>query len=328
MNARERFLATLRFQRPDRIPFHDEEIRPETLQRWRKEGLPRGRNPTRIFQLEEWERVPVKVDRIPPFEGRIRSRQDFEALKRSYRPGEPSRYPTEWQSLVEGWRNRDYPLGITAWPGFFQPLNVSNAPTLRDVLRMIYLDPDLLEEMTQFIADFSIDTIDRALQDLEVDYAIIGEPIADNGGPLISPANFRRFLVPCYERIVSALRSRGVEVIILNAYGNVKGLISLCLKAGINCLWCRGTKLAGVDYVALRDTYGHALSLIGGIDVGCLAKDARAIDAEIGSKVPRLLSSGGYIPMVDNRVRENVPFGNYAHYRALIAGLARTASGP
>jgi len=304
------------------MPFLDEEIRPETLERWRREGLPAGKDPTEIFQLERWERVPVKLDRMPPFEGRIRSRQDFEELKRSYQPDEPSRYPTDWESLVERWRARDYSLGITAWPGFFQPLNVSNGPTLRDVLRMMYLDPGLLEEMTQFIADFSIETMDRALQDLEVDYAIIGEPIADNSGPLISPINFQRFLVPCYKRIVSALHSHGVDVIILSTYGNVRGLVPLCLKAGINCLWCRGTKLAGVDYVALREIYGHALSLIGGIDVGCLTGDAQAIEAEVRSKVPHLLSSGGYIPMVDNRVRDNVPFGNYAHYRALIAELA------
>jgi len=326
LNARERFLATLRFQRPDRVPFHDEEIRPETVKRWHEEGLPEGEDPAEIFQLERWERVPVKLDRMPPFEGRIRSRQDFEALKRSYRPDEPSRYPTDWENLVRRWRDRDYPLGITAWPGFFQPLNVSNPATLRDLLRMMYSDPDLLEEMTRFIADFSTETMDRALQDLELDYAIISEPIADNGGPLISPIHFRRFLVPCYERIVKAVRSRGVDVIILSTYGNVGRLIPLCLKAGINCLWCRGTKLAGVNYVALREMYGHALSLIGGLDVGCLTKDARAIDAEVRSKVPRLLPLGGYIPMVDNRVRDNVPFGNYAHYRGLTARLARTGS--
>ena len=40
VNARERFLATLRFGEPDRVPYYDQCIRESTLKRWHRQGLP------------------------------------------------------------------------------------------------------------------------------------------------------------------------------------------------------------------------------------------------------------------------------------------------
>jgi hypothetical protein len=102
----------------------------------------------------------------------------------------------------------------------------------------------------------------------------------------------------------------------------VKELIPICLKAGINVLWSQGTKNADVDYVSIRKTYGQKLALIGGIDIGTLIQDQKTIKSEIMSKVPFLINSGGYIPMLDGRVRENIPFKNYLYYRKLIEELA------
>ena len=39
MNSRQRFLETMRFGKPDRVPYFEEGIRKEVLQAWRKQGL-------------------------------------------------------------------------------------------------------------------------------------------------------------------------------------------------------------------------------------------------------------------------------------------------
>ncbi|MBU7004940.1 MAG: hypothetical protein HXS50_05195 [Theionarchaea archaeon] len=104
-------------------------------------------------------------------------------------------------------------------------------------------------------------------------------------------------------------------------------MIPLCLGAGVNGLRCSGTKSSGVDYFSLRREYGRELFLIGGLDVEILSRGKEAIRKEITAKVPSLIESGGYIPMVDNRVRENVSFQNYSLYRALIAEFAEGRSG-
>jgi hypothetical protein len=323
LNARERFLATMEFGRPDRVPFYDEDVREGTLKRWYGEGLPKGKHPRDLFGLEKWERLSVNLDMIPKFKGHLRSREDFDELRRCYDPEDPSRYPKDWDKSVDQWQDRDYPLGIEAWPGFFQPLNVSDPATLRDLLLLIYREPDLLEEMTQFIGEFSLRVIGRALDDVDIDYAILSEPIADNTGPIVAPWIFEKFVIPCYERIVRTVRRRGVDTVMFQTVANVNRLIPICVKAGVNALRCGSTKPAGVDYALLRRTYGRNLKLIGGIDCESLALGKEAIRAEIMKKVPYLLSSGGYVPMVDNRVRENVPFENYVYYRELISELSQ-----
>jgi hypothetical protein len=323
LNARDRFISTLHFGAVDRVPFHDDEVREEVLERWRSQGMPKASHLSELFGLDRWETVPLNLGMIPKFRGRLRSRKDFERLQGSYDPDEASRYPDNWGDLVDQWRARDYPLGIDAWPGFLRPLSVSDPSSLKDLIRLMYLDPELLGEMTAFIADFSIRLAESALREVVIDYAIMREPIAENKGPVIPPSSFNRFVIPCYRRIARKLRSHGVDVIILSTSGNVAGLIPLCLEAGVNGLKCGGTRRAGIDYVSLRKRYGRRLLLIGGIDVEALTRDKRSIRAEILSKVPYLIRSGGYIPMVDNRVRGNVLFENYAYYRELVTNLAQ-----
>jgi len=90
----------------------------------------------------------------------------------------------------------------------------------------------------------------------------------------------------------------------------------------VNALWCGAAQASGVDYVELRREYGRDLLLIGGLDVRVLAQDRRAMEEEILSQVPPLLEQGGYVPLVDGRVRSHVPFENYVFYRELIRELS------
>jgi hypothetical protein len=73
-----------------------------------------------------------------------------------------------------------------------------------------------------------------------------------------------------------------------------------------------------MDYRELRREFGRDLRLIGGIDLDILRQGQDAIRREVEEKVPALLSGGGYIPMLDGRVRADVPFQNYCHYKRLL----------
>ncbi|HUV91131.1 MAG TPA: hypothetical protein VMY80_15870 [Anaerolineae bacterium] len=55
MDARERFLETMRYGAPDHVPYVDEEVREETLARWYREGFPHGRTVAEVFDLDCWE---------------------------------------------------------------------------------------------------------------------------------------------------------------------------------------------------------------------------------------------------------------------------------
>jgi len=42
----------------------------------------------------------------------LRDREDWERLRPFFDPDTPGRFPLNWDEVVEGYRGRDYPLGI------------------------------------------------------------------------------------------------------------------------------------------------------------------------------------------------------------------------
>jgi uroporphyrinogen decarboxylase len=76
-----------------------------------------------------------------------------------------------------------------------------------------------------------------------------------------------------------------------------------------------------MDYRRLRAEFGRDLRLIGGLDLDVLREGREAIRRELEEKVPLLLEQGGYAPLLDGRVREDVPWENYCYYRDLLQRL-------
>jgi len=328
MNARERLLHTLRSGNPDRVPYYDHEIRDDVIERWRREGLPTNVPVERFFNLDRWdvlmtrEEPCLNVRPIPEFKGPLRTRADFERLKAAYDPDTPGRYPKEWADMVRRWKDRDYPVGIAAWRGMLLSLNVGGWSSLADVMYGFYDHPALIDEMMEHVTHFMLTLIEKALNEVRFDYALLAEPIASWHAPVIGPHTYRRHVLPGLRRVIERLRTAGIDIIILDTHGAVKPIIPLVLEAGVNTLWIGSARAAHVDYLELRKQFGKDLRLIGGLDVRTLEKDKTAIEKEIMSLALPLLEQGGYVPMVDERVRSYISFENYAYYRELIRRLA------
>jgi hypothetical protein len=332
MNARQRFLETMRYGNPNHVPYVDQDIRQETLARWYREGFPRNQRVAEVFGLDRWElfgpREDVSLDLYPhpEFAGRLQTPADVERWKYGYNPGRPRRYPGNWKRQVSRWERRDYPLGITVTRGFFLSLAVQDFDSLNDLLFMIYDAPEMLAGMMEYLTDFLVEVITPALEAVQFDYAVFDDPIASNTHPVIGPHTYRRFVLPGYRRLADLVRAHGVEVLIFKSHGHVQELIPAVLEVGINTLWVGNAGPAGLDYVTLRREYGRDLGLIGGIDMRALERDRAAVEAAVMRVVPPLLEQGGYVPMVDGRVREYVPYENYRVYREMIRELAEEGS--
>jgi hypothetical protein len=95
------------------------------------------------------------------------------------------------------------------------------------------------------------------------------------------------------------------------------------MEGGIDCLWACEVNAEAMDYRALRQDFGSGLRLIGGIDLDVLREGKEAIRREVEEKVPPLLEQGGYVPLADGRVREDIPFENYVYYRELLEKVTK-----
>jgi hypothetical protein len=353
LTARERFLETMRFGKPDHVFLMPHWLFGDTVRRWRKEGLPGDVHLNTHFGWDRYESLPINLGPVPALEtkvveqtahwsivedelgGRtkrwsdrelgmsqwlvypIRDRKTWEAFKERLDPASPCRYPEYWDDCKRAWAERDYPLGVHggSYYGWLR-----NWIGMEHIALWYFDDPELVREMTDYIADFVIEAISRAVDEVELDFALYWEDMAMKTGSLISPDLFREFMSPNYRRVNGFLRERGIDIHLVDCDGNVDELIPLWLEVGVNGVYPLEIA-ADCDPLAYREQYGSDLILFGGIDKRELARDKAAVEAEVMRRVPPMLEHGGYTPFVDHAVPPDVSYENFSYYMELVHDL-------
>ncbi len=318
-NSRERFLETMRFGTPDRVPCFDEGIRPEVIKVWRKQGLPKGRELSRIVSIDKKETLETDLYPIPGIKRWPVTTTQLGSFKNSLDPFEDKRLPEGWPEKVAEWRNRDHALMLYVHEGFFLAMGVEDWQRFLEVMCLLVDKPNLVRRMMQIQGEFSARLLERVLKEVEIDAAIFSEPIGGNDQPLLSPEMYEDVVLKSYRPVLDVLQRHGVDNIIFQTYANARILIPAILKWGFNCLWACEVNIQEMDYLSLRQEYGKDLRLIGGIDLDAIRHGKQAIRRELEVKVPPLLESGGYIPLADGRIREDVPLENYLYYRQVLS---------
>lgn len=256
----------------------------------------------KAFNMPMWLDHPVK------------DRRSWEALKGRLNPDSPGRYPADWRTYAEHMNALDCPVSMEVG-GFFGYLNmwVGTEP----LMYLFYDDPGLVEDMMETILDLETTMVRRVAQDIRLDWVWYWEDMAYRGGPMISPAMVRRFMLPRYRRLNEVIRETGCEVVYLDCDGNIDDLLPIWIDAGINLFWPLEIA-SGMDPIALRHTYGKDIILAGGLDKRAFLGDPETLRREVMSKVPYLVESGPYFPSLDHLVPIDVPFENYCLFIQLL----------
>ncbi len=353
MTSRERFHATFRYGQPDRVWLMGQWTFEDTNRRWLREGMPRDQHFSTYWGFDRQALVPLNFGLWPPLEEKVveqtahwqvvedelgarkrvwsdrhmgmpqwlsypvRDRDTWEQFKQRLDPHAPVRYPEYWDDYKRSVRDRDYPLqlNIGSYYGW-----IRNWVGMEHLALWYYDCPDLVHEMTQYVTDFILTIIDRALSEIpEIDCAHVWEDMAMKTGSLISPRLFREFMMEPLKRVTKVVNEAGIDIISVDCDGNVDELNPLWLEANVNLVFPLEAA-ASCDPVAYRKQHGKQLLLIGGIDKrvlrdGCSKQD---IENEVRSKVEPLVAEGGYSPLVDHAVPPDVPFRNFRYYMDLI----------
>jgi uroporphyrinogen decarboxylase len=353
MNSRERFHATFEFGRPDRVFLMSQWTFSDTRQRWLREGMPWDAHFNTYFGFDRMETIPLNLGIFPPLESKVveqnahwsivedefggvtkrwtdreigmsqwirypvRDRQTWEKWKLRLNPDAPNRYPEYWDHLKKCYQQRDFPLGISG--GSFYGW-IRNWVGMENLALWYYDDPELIHEMTEYVADFVLRVIGRALDEIpDIDYGSIWEDMAMKTGPLISPQLFREYMMEPMKRVTRALNQSGIDIIMVDSDGRVDELIPLWLEAKVNFIYPLEVA-SDCDAKLYRQQYGREVLLMGNIDKrvlrdGCTRQE---IEREVVSRVPQLVAEGGFSPMVDHAVPPDVPFENFKYYMDLI----------
>jgi len=356
MNNRQRFLETMKFGNPDRLPimewvgFWD-----EVIDRWRNEGLSKYELELHLG-VDKFIRLPFGVSSATnPFrpiftDELIREEGDYEirrnnegAICRCLKEGPKNmpqwlKYPVSRREDFAEICKRLNPDTVERYPVDFDELSqtiagsqdpvgiwagslfgwIRNWMGLEGFSYALYDDEAFIEEMMEYITNFIEQVLEKLLSRIStLDFAIFWEDMAYKGGSMLSPKHFKRLMVPRYKRLTTILRKYGIEIILVDCDGDCKELIPLWLESGLTGISPLEVA-SGMDSIELRKQYGKDLMLIGGIDKRALSKDCKAIKEEVIPKVTYMAEAGGWIPSLDHLVPPDIPLDNYRYYLHLL----------
>jgi uroporphyrinogen decarboxylase len=350
MNQREAFLHCMAGRPAPVRPLHLVPIWPDTLARWRREGLPadvkdvhahlgvqglRVRNVTPIAglrpafperQLREDEESRWYTD------GYGRTVRDFKhhtsmpewvdfavktpadlqmVLDRHFDVSDlDARFDADWQRRVAA--AAADPGSVVLIDGGCYYWTLRSLAGVEHASYLLCDAPELVDELFERYFTVVMEGLRRTAGRLRIDVLGFGEDVAFKTGTLMSPPMFRQLILPRYRAAVALARELGIGITWLDSDGDMRPLIKDLLSVGIDGL-APCEVAASMDPVALRAAYGPVLKLIGGVDKRLVAQGRAAIDAELARLRP-VLEAGGFMPAIDHSVSSDISWDNYRYF--------------
>ena len=317
MTSRERFKETLNFGQPDRAPFLEEGIRDEVFNKW-------NISPQKLrkhFNIDIYKFLLPLIDPVPEPRQWPQRISEIESFRKRLNPDHPSRFGNEWRADVKDCERNDIIRILRVHRGFFLSMGVGDWKRFEYVINLLLEDSNFVQGHMQMYGEFVAQVLEKALHKVDVDAVYFSEPIGGKYTPLISPQMYHEVILKSYIPALKLLKDNKINTIIFLSYSNIRDLIPMLLDAGFNCLWACETDSPEMDYRSIRKEYGHDLSLIGGIELDVFTRQEDVIKQELNEKVLPLLADGGYIPLADGRVRENISLKKYMNYRHILSNI-------
>jgi len=252
----------------------------------------------------------------------LKTIEDWRRMKNRFNPSDPRRYPVDWgDETFEHLNQASDPVVFGMNWGPARGIKNGYMFGLERFLEIAALEPEVLEEIYEYWAEFLIGYFRGFIDRLKVDAFFFKEDgMGYKNSTLVSPVMFCKIYKPYMRKVVDFLRSKGVGVIGYYSSGNLKPLIPSFLDTGINAITpveCA----AGMDAVELRKQYGRDLLMIGNISREAIMKGKKEIEEEVMCKVPYLMEAGGYIPAFDDMIMPDMRFENVKYCADLIRNI-------
>ena len=341
MNGKERVMAAVRLEIPDRIPI-DLHGNPWVLERLHGElGTPHHRDLLRALHCDVVDlrgtvdpvyRGPVPFSRTLP--GGVREsywgwRQrtveaacgpeetyvDFPLQAATLDELERHPWPSpDWFDFsgfaerLEPWR--DFAVmasGVSVWqhPSFLRGLD--------QLLIDMALEPDIANYLFDRFTEFYLGYFDRMLRAARgrIDILRQADDLGTQSSLLFGPEMFRSFVKPRIARFVELAHSHGAAFM-FHSCGAIRPFIDDLIEIGVDVLDPLQAAAEGMEPQALKDDFGDRICLHGGIDTQYLLPQGRPeeVAAEVSRRIEILGAGGGYVLAPCHVLQLDVPTAN------------------
>ena len=324
MTGRERFLAALRREQPDRVPIWELIINEPTLSAlFGNIGY---------FELAE----RLGLDAITVFEnqrtedlggGRVRDEWGIvwgiEECGVAYPLGHPIKSPSDLDSYKAPDPHADYRLdtlrdAVRRFKGekaiticCHEAFEFSHYLVGMDNLFTAYLeDPEFVHRLARIVIDYKKAVLRRAVEE-GLDVVVSGDDYAYKTAPLMSPEHFREYSAPYIKEMVAAAHECGVPFV-KHTDGNIWSILDSIVDAGVDAL-DPIEPIAGMDIGDVKAKYGDRVAVVGNVDcTEILTHGTReeVIDA-VKETIAKASVGGGHIIASSNSIHPGVKPENY-----------------
>jgi uroporphyrinogen decarboxylase len=337
ITPKDRLFAALEHRTLDRIPICETHYWPETIARWRSEGLPAGTDPADYFGIDV-------IDSYSPFDNSFFPHEIYEETGeyivdlngvgtvvkwRKNRGTDEGHIDLEHRvKTIEDWREARKRLNISEER--FNPIPDLNPERFRvlslwdhfwtsfvmcgmeNLCVWLIQAPEEMREIYSDYVDFLLGMLDLSLKrDPDFDAVWFFSDLAYHSGPMFSPRTFQDVLAPGYRRIKQWCEQHG-KWMLLHSDGNLLVLLPELIDVGFD--WIHPLEArAGNDVRELKPLYGSRITLVGNINTDILSRgDLAEVEDEIAEKITAAKTNGGYVYHIDHSVPPGISFETYS----------------
>ncbi|MHB9131987.1 MAG: uroporphyrinogen decarboxylase family protein [Armatimonadota bacterium] len=173
-------------------------------------------------------------------------------------------------------------------------------------------EPEIIEAIVAHIEAFTLPLLKRFLDTYQgaVDHVSCGDDFGTQLGLLISREHFQRFFAPSLKRHYELARSYGV-MCYQHSCGAIFDIIPDLIDCGVQVLNPIQVTATGMDPYRLKQTYGNHLAFHGAIDIQQTLPNGTPdeVRAEVRHRV-RQLGPNGYILGSSHALQSDIPPAN------------------
>ena len=146
----------------------------------------------------------------------------------------------------------------------------------------------------------------------KIDMLYTFDDVATQNGLLMSPKLWRKYILPCHQRVNQVIKSYGVKIMYHSCGSIIKLIGPLIDEMGIDVLNPLQPRAAGMDMQTIKDLYGQKAAFHGAIDLQQtlpLGSQQDVFD-EVRSRCNVLGKGGGYICTSAHYLQADIPIEN------------------
>jgi len=184
---------------------------------------------------------------------------------------------------------------------------------LEETLVNFHLGPRVIEAAVTRLEEFILEFTRRQLEATKgvADIYWYGDDFATQRGIMISPEQWRRYLLPTYRKIFALVREYGVKMW-FHSCGTFRPVLPDLIDAGMDVWETVQVHLPGNEPEVLKREYGKDIAFYGAINSQQTLPygTPEEVRAEVRERVRVLGKGGGYICGGDHSILPDVPIEN------------------